>query len=693
MSNISDDPAVFTTDTLPSDPRFMATVANGYLGTKIYDKILHVNGVYNGGVGDCHRADVPSPVNVRLNIHSEKELKQRFTLNTRTGTFTHTLSSDDYLVTQYIFAHRSLVNLLAIEVLIERLVSTDEPITVQLQSSFRPASQDLDLKVGPEFQGGMYIFGKTLVPEVKGAPQPIIHMIWTPVPETVTLPAGEQKKSWMLLTALAESEEDVKVRYSEGMSKIESGQLRSSHEDAWAKFWQGSYIKVKGPAQLSQAVHGCMYYLLSSLPPLQSEDFLFNGISPGGLANGKRGEDYWGHVFWDQDTWMYPNVLLFYPEIGRDILNYRIRTLNGATQNAQKQGYKGAKFPWESAVTGEEVCPEDIYGDQEIHINGDISFAFQQYFYLSQDLMFFSEKGAWDVVKAIAEYWSSRTSWNVSSQNYDIIGVMPPDEYQEGVNNSVYTNVVAKYSLQFAVDLAYQLQIEAPKEWQEIADNICVPFDQVKQYHPEFDGYQQGTNVKQADVVLLGFPLSFPMSSAVRENDLEIYERVTDPHGPAMTWSMFAVGWLELKRIQKAEAQLKKCYSNIQEPFKVWTESQDGKGAVNFLTGMGGFLQAVLFGYTGFRITKSSLNFDPLLTDDLNELRISGICYIGNKLEFIFTKDTITVTLTTIWSSQYSVLEVALKDSGQHFLLQKGQPVSFPFGAGQIQKRATCWPL
>lgn len=36
-------------------------------------------------------------------------------------------------------------------------------------------------------------------------------------------------------------------------------------------------------------------------------------------------------------------------------------------------------------------------------------------------------------------------------------------------------------------------------------------------------------------------------------------------------------------------------------PLQVWTENADGSGAVNFLTGMGGFLQAVLFGFTGLR--------------------------------------------------------------------------------------------
>lgn len=42
--------------------------------------------------------------------------------------------------------------------------------------------------------------------------------------------------------------------------------------------------------------------------------------------------------------------------------------------------------------------------------------------------------------------------------------------------------------------------------------------------------------MKQADVVLLGFPLMHPMSAEVRRNDLEMYEPVTDPAGPAMTW-------------------------------------------------------------------------------------------------------------------------------------------------------------
>lgn len=45
---------------------------------------------------------------------------------------------------------------------------------------------------------------------------------------------------------------------------------------------------------------------------------------------------------------------------------------------------QGAKFAWESAGSGLEVCPEDIYGTQEIHINGAVVLAFQLYYHTTQ---------------------------------------------------------------------------------------------------------------------------------------------------------------------------------------------------------------------------------------------------------------------------------------------------------------------
>ncbi|XP_054684386.1 protein-glucosylgalactosylhydroxylysine glucosidase isoform X3 [Grus americana] len=612
MADGREDPAAFTSTSLPSDPRLLATVTNAYLGTRVYRDILHVNGVYNGAVGDTHRADIPSPVNVRMTVPSADSLAETFTLNTRTGTFSHVLQSTEYAATHQIYAHRSLVHLMAFSITIQRSAHATQPITVQLQTPFVPKSQDLDLSRGPDFQGAHYVYGRTLVPEVEGGPRPTVHMLWTPVPQALTLRGEERERSWEFLTAVAESEEEVKRSYSEGLALIAAGSLHSSHVHAWAMVWRDSCIDVDGPLPLRQAIYGCLYYLLSAIPPGGNPGFLFHGISPGGLSNGSRGEDYWGHVFWDQDTWMFPNILLFYPEAARAILEYRIRMLEGALRNAQEQGYEGAKFPWESAATGREVCPEEIYGDQEIHVTGDVLMAFEQYYCTTQDQKLFREDGGWKLVGAVAQYWCSRMVWSEEEQCYHIKGVMPPDEYHCRVDNSVYTNAVAQRSLNFAADVARDFLIPVPEEWVDCAKKVKVPFDAERKYHPEYDGYRPGEPVKQADVVLLGFPLMHPMSSEVRRNDLEMYEPVTELDGPAMTWSMFAVGWLELKEVQRAQSQLNKCFSNITEPFKIWVENSDGSGAVNFLTGMGGFLQAVLFGYTGFRSTCSGAEFKAL---------------------------------------------------------------------------------
>lgn len=37
---------------------------------------------------------------------------------------------------------------------------------------------------------------------------------------------------------------------------------------------------------------------------------------------------------------MFPAIALFYPKLARTVLEYRVGTLDGAKDNAQKQGYK-----------------------------------------------------------------------------------------------------------------------------------------------------------------------------------------------------------------------------------------------------------------------------------------------------------------------------------------------------------------
>ena len=79
--------------------------------------------------------------------------------------------------------------------------------------------------------------------------------------------------------------------------------------------------------------------------------------------------------------------------------------------------------------------------------------------------------------------------------------------------------------------------------------------------------------------------------------------------------------------------------------FQVWHEVLFGKGATNFITGMGGFLQSVLYGYGGLRFHSDRLDLNPTLPLDCTELHLSGVNYLGSSLNIFIQKDSIVVSL------------------------------------------------
>jgi trehalose/maltose hydrolase-like predicted phosphorylase len=74
--------------------------------------------------------------------------------------------------------------------------------------------------------------------------------------------------------------------------------------------------------------------------------------------------------------------------------------------------------------------------------------------------------------------------------------VIPPDEYAFG-NNSVFTNVVAKISLEFAAAIGKKLGKNVPGNWTTIANRLKIPFDEKLQLHLEYDEY----NVAQHQII------------------------------------------------------------------------------------------------------------------------------------------------------------------------------------------------
>lgn len=91
------DPYTFTSDSLPADHRFLPPLANGLLGWRVYNSTMHMGGVYNGGQGECHRAEVPCPIAVT--VDSEEVGQDSYALDAHTGC----LLSTYFLM--YLFIH------------------------------------------------------------------------------------------------------------------------------------------------------------------------------------------------------------------------------------------------------------------------------------------------------------------------------------------------------------------------------------------------------------------------------------------------------------------------------------------------------------------------------------------------------------------------------------------------------------
>lgn len=108
----------------------------------------------------------------------------------------------------------------------------------------------------------------------------------------------------------------------------------------------------------------------------------------------------------------------------------------------------GAMFPWESSLSGLETSPGVYYGECQIHITGDIAHAAKLYWRATKDYQWLKGIG-YQLAKQTAEFWASRVYYK--DDKYVIDYVMPPDEFHFPVDNSVYTNVIAKQNIEFAV--------------------------------------------------------------------------------------------------------------------------------------------------------------------------------------------------------------------------------------------------
>ncbi|MET9483728.1 discoidin domain-containing protein [Streptomyces sp. NPDC006638] len=427
--------------------------------------------------------------------------------------------------------------------------------------------------------------------------------------------------------------------------------LFAANAAAWAPLWDAD-VSVPGHPDLQAWLRAAQYGLLTSA----REDGA-DSIAPTGLSS----DNYAGLIFWDAETWMFPGLLVTRPELARSVVEYRHRTRAGAAANAGKLGFEGLFHAWTSGGRGELWTECQSWNPPHCvtqnHLQGDIALAVWQYYLATGDRGWLRERG-WPLLKGSAEFWASRVTANADG-SYSVKEVAGPDEYSNGVTDGVFTNAGAATALRDATRAAALVGEAAPARWSEIADRIRIPYDAKRKIYLQYAGYT-GSRIKQADTVLLTYPLEWPMPAGAAAATLRYYAARTDPDGPAMTDSVHAIdaaaigepGCAAYTYLQRAIRPF------VRGPFALFSEARgtkagaddplSGSPAQDFLTGKGGFLQVFTHGLTGLRLREDGVRLDPTLPPQLAAgVNVRGLRWRGRTYDVLIGARETTVRLTS----------------------------------------------
>lgn len=389
--------------------------------------------------------------------------------------------------------------------------------------------------------------------------------------------------------------------------------LLKQHKELWATLWEGD-IEIEGDLQSQQDVRLALYHLYSFA---RGDSDL--SISPMGLSS----QGYNGHIFWDTELWMFPPLLVLNQDIARSLVNYRSNRLEMAKKKALNFGFKGAMFPWESDDTGEEATPAwALTGTFEHHITADVAIAFWNYYSVTKNKKWLAERG-FPLLKEVADYWVSRVTKNADG-SYSIKNVVGANEFAQNIDDNAFTNGSAITALQFATLAAKELSIEPNADWEKVAKNIKIhkfPDGTTKE-----NSTYKGEIIKQADVNLLAYPLNIVTDRETLLKDLKYYEPKIAEEGPAMGKSVFAVIYARMGDAENAFRLFKESYeANKRPPFGALSESATSNNPY-FVTGAGGMLQTILFGFGGLHITNEGIiQKNPILPKQWKSLTIKGV--------------------------------------------------------------------
>jgi maltose phosphorylase len=425
-------------------------------------------------------------------------------------------------------------------------------------------------------------------------------------------------------------------------------QLVKDQIQAWAKIWEMSDITIDGDVKAQQGIRFNIFQLNQTY---LGKDSRLN-IGPKGFT----GEKYGGSTYWDTEAYCIPFYMATKDQqVARNLLTYRYNQLDKAIENAGKLGFKnGAALYPMVTMNGEECHNEWEITFEEIHRNGAIAFAIFNYYRFTGDYSYIPEKGL-EVLIGIARFWQQRATFSTYRNQYVILGVTGPNEYENNVNNNFYTNYLAKWCIDYAVQQIDTVAQEYPsdyarimskvnlnkaeiEQWKAVADNMYFPYSEEHDVYLQHDGFldkelvkvhdldrsQRPINqkwswdrilrspyIKQADTLQGFYFFEDHFSKEQLEKHFDFYEPFT-VHESSLSPCVHSIQAATLGRMDQAYTfYLRTSRLDLDDYNK---EVEEGC----HITSMAGTWMSIVEGFGGMRVKNDALHFEPRIPKEWN---------------------------------------------------------------------------
>ena len=425
-------------------------------------------------------------------------------------------------------------------------------------------------------------------------------------------------------------------------------QLLNNQIDAWAKIWEMSDITIDGDVKAQQGIRFNIFHLNQTY---LGKDSRLN-IGPKGFT----GEKYGGSTYWDTEAYCIPFYMATKDQqVARNLLAYRYNQLDKAIENAGKLGFtNGAALYPMVTMNGEECHNEWEITFEEIHRNGAIAFAIFNYYRFTGDYSYIPEKGL-EVLIGIARFWHQRATFSANKNQYVILGVTGPNEYENNVNNNFYTNYLAKWCIDYAIEqinkiekeynsdfarIMSKLKLDATEigHWKKVADHMYFPFSEEHDVYLQQDGFldkelvkvhdldksQRPINqkwswdrilrspyIKQADTLQGFYFFEDHFSREQLEKHFDFYEPFT-VHESSLSPCVHSIQAATLGRMEQAYTfYLRTSRLDLDDYNK---EVEEGL----HITSMAGTWMSIVEGFGGMRVKEDTLHFEPRIPKEWN---------------------------------------------------------------------------